>query len=127
MTMYWREQSGREYLHCRLQNTSGRTLEVDSSGVLWATPGLFDFTAISAEGKILYKSVILQSLQAEPQPVAIAPGQAIEGDIDLKYIPVPTTARSQDLLLMWKHGVHIVHGAASGAVSGVTYLPKRGR
>jgi hypothetical protein len=125
MTMFWKQEAGREYLHCRLENTFAHNIALDGSAVTWKTPGLLDFSAITGRGRLVYKNGFLESLIAVPTPVPVAPGQALEGDIDLQYLPIPSTARGEDLLLLWSHGVRIIHGDGNGAVSGVTFLPKR--
>jgi hypothetical protein len=125
MTIFWSQHDGRESLHCRLENASARTLQIDLARVPWKTPGLFDWTALTAKGKIVYKTSVVESLVGGPDPVSLSSGQALEGDIDFRYVPIPAAARREDLILMWRHGVRIIQGSDNGALSGVTFLPKR--
>jgi hypothetical protein len=125
MTASWKEEAGRGYLHCRLENTSARTLELNASALPWKTPGLFSFAALTARGEYVYATTFVESVMAGPEPISLIPGQTIEGDIDAKFLPAPITARSRELVLVWKHGVAFYPREAGGAaVSGITFLPK---
>jgi len=126
MTMYIKRSENRELLHCRLVNTSEHALELNRSALPWITTNLFRVGAVTAKGQVLPAPppVVIQ-IVAEPAFLSIAPGETLEGDLDLEHFPIGGTPRNEDLLLIWSHPLEISGQAPNVWLSGITFLPKR--
>jgi hypothetical protein len=125
MTILVAQVNGHEVLRCRLENTSANTIELNSSTLPWVTPGLFDFAAVTAAGKVVRRNGFVNQLMNMPASVFIAPGGTLEGNVDWAYMPIGELPRNEDILLVWSHGLDIIRGTGPTVVSGITFLPKR--
>jgi hypothetical protein len=115
----------REVLHCRLTNTSANPIELNSSALPWITPGLFDVEAVTRTGGVIPRSPVVNQLMNLARPISIASGRSLEGDFDLKYMPITELPRSEDVLLLWSYGLETNGGSDHPILSGVIYLPPR--
>jgi hypothetical protein len=125
MTMTISQTEGHESLHCRLRNTSSDALELNRSGLPWIASGFFHVVAVTPAGRALPIEPVLEQLVSKPQSISLAPGQSLEGDFDLKYLPGGPFPRDEDLLLLWSHGLAIGGRTEGVNLTGITLLPKR--
>jgi hypothetical protein len=114
-------------LHCVLSNVYWQSIDVDASSLPWVTPYVFSVDAVTAGGKVLHKDPPpeVAQIHGAPRPVAIAAGESMEGDVELKDLPTPVLPRSEDLLVLWSYSIGDGHAAGGGAfteLSGVTFL-----
>lgn len=128
ITMTVQNSEGRELLHCRLTNTSQEALQIDQSGLPWNTPESFGVSTISGTGHMLPKAAFFMGqlvASVKPQPISIAPGQALEGTFELRLLPLGPVPRTKDLLLIWSYLVELDGQRYGAETTGVTLLPKR--
>lgn len=117
--------AGHEWLHCQLFNRSGDTLQLNQSELPWVTPGLFDVAALNSAGRVVTRTGFIEALTSGRQPISLASGQAIAGDIPLKSIlPGGSIPRNQDLLLIWSYSVETFGSQQAIFETGVIFLPK---
>jgi hypothetical protein len=116
--------AGHEVLHCRLTNTSAIVLQLDRSALPWITPGLFRVGVVTARG-LLPRNPIIMSLQNAPQPLSIAAGETLEGNLDLLHLPTGPLPRDEDVLLVWSHALAIEGRDGGVELTGITFLPRR--
>jgi hypothetical protein len=114
MTMTVLDSEGHTVLHCRLRNLSSRPLVLDRSRLPWNTPMFFTGTVLTSRGRTfpIAPPLIVAQVMAMPSPISIGPHQALEGNLELKYLPKnpmagPPIPRDVDALLMWSYDLSI--------------------
>ena len=117
-------KNGRTILHCVLTNVSWQSIDVDASRLPWLNADLFSMDAVTAEGKVIHKDPPVQvaRISNPPRPVPIAPGQSMEGDVELSATRIGDLPRSEDLLLLWSFWIGDGHTDKGVELSGVTLL-----
>jgi hypothetical protein len=115
----------RVILHCVLQNITWKAIDVNSSELPWKNADLLSIDAVDANGKVIHRNpppVEIVRLSGPRMPLTIAPGEAMEGRIDLGAAPISDLPRSEDLLLLWSYWLSDGHSDAGYMLSGVTLL-----
>lgn len=110
MTMTVRDSGGHPVLHCRLQNSSEHAIALNRSQLPWKTP-LFFGTLVTSTGRTFAIGPgVMAYIMGEPHPFFLAPGEVVEGEFELKYLPGrltvgPPIPRDEDTLLLWSYGL----------------------
>lgn len=77
----------------------------------------------AVQRRYLYRTGDTGGIRNSPNPVLVASGEVLEGDIDLMSTTLREIDRREDLLVLWSHGVTIDR-TGGAALSGVIFLPK---
>jgi hypothetical protein len=127
MSMFASRVNGREVLHCRLVNTSSEPVELNMSELPWKTPQIFEMAALASDGTVTHRSPGIIQLEAAEVWASLAPGAALEGNLEVQYLPFPALPRGRDLALLWSYPVTLNHRREAVPVSGVTVLSRRAK
>jgi hypothetical protein len=112
-------------LRCVLQNITWKAIDVNSSELPWKNADLLSIDAVAANGKVIHRNpppVEIVRLSGPRMPLTIAPGESMEGRIDLGAVPISGLPRSEDLLLLWSYWLSDGHSDAGYMLSGITLL-----
>jgi hypothetical protein len=126
MTITWEPGN---LLHCRIVNTSSRTIDLNDSALPWYPPNLMLVTVLNAEGKVVFsnRNTVFNVLMSPPRLRILNPGEALEGDIVFPGFDYEARAR-EDLLVIWSRQIDLYTGPRFSGVglpaSGITFLPK---
>lgn len=117
-------KDGHTILHCVLSNVNWQSIDVDASGLPWLMPYRFSVDAVTAGGRVIHKDppVEIAHISGPRRPVPIAPGQSMEGEVDLMALPIGDLPRGEDLLLLWSYWIGDGHSDKGVELSGVTLL-----
>jgi NADP oxidoreductase coenzyme F420-dependent len=74
---------------------------------------------------LVHRSAHVLQISGTPQPVSIAVGKSINGEIDLELMPITDLPRDEDLLLLWSYGLGDVGSNAHYSLSGITLLKRK--
>jgi hypothetical protein len=118
------ERDGKDVIHCVLENGTGAPITLDASTLPWETPGFFNVNAVTPDGKVLRGSGLVSVLSSGPNPVTLEEDKPLEGDVEVKYLPIADLPRSQDLLLLWSYPLGTIDGRGY-RVAGTLVLKKR--
>jgi hypothetical protein len=119
------ERSGKDVIHCVLENTSAGPITIDASSLPWETPDFFYINAVTPGGDVLRRSPVISALSNPPRPVTIEVGKSLEGEFEVQYLPFVALPRSQDLLMLWSYSVVNPKGSDGHQLSGTLILRKR--
>jgi hypothetical protein len=100
-------------LHCVLRNdsTAATDIDVDRSSLPWFNALFFEISAVTADGSVVHRNRLSAFSHIAPpaEPVTIAPGRTLEGDIKLSEIPISGLPTNKDLILLWSYGIREWH------------------
>jgi len=137
MNVTWTVKASHEYLHCRLTNTSRRSIVVNREMLPWNAWVAITFVAFNAEGRITYWDDRPGSFPVPmAEPLVVGAGQSAEGDINFSTLPHSQVASREDVFLFWTARIwpfvksvdagHVSNTEAPALwVNGITFVPKR--
>lgn len=126
LSIHAEDKGERVALHCVLKNTSANVIDVDSTRLPWITPGFFSVDAVTASGQVVHRNAqVMQISSSTPQPLSIAPGESVQGDIDLDSMPIHDLPRREDILLLWSYGLGDGGSHAHYFLNGITLLEEK--
>lgn len=126
LTIHAEDKGGRVALRCVLRNMSANAIDVDSTRLPWITPGFFSVDAVTASGQVVHRNAqVMQISSSTPQPVSIASGESVQGDIDLDSMPIHGLPRREEILLLWSYGLGDGGSGAHYFLSGITLLEEK--
>jgi hypothetical protein len=75
----------------------------------WMNADRFSIDAVDANGKVGNcknpTQAMMPRIASPPKPMAIAPGESMEGEIDLEVMPISALPRNVDVLLFWSYWI----------------------
>jgi hypothetical protein len=95
-------------IRCVLRNVSTHEIVVDAESLPWHNEDYFSLSAVDADGKVIHQDPVpipveISRISAPKAPVAVAPGESIEGSVDMGYMHISKLRRDKDLLLLWSY------------------------
>jgi hypothetical protein len=129
MAISLRQQSGTDFLHFCIENTSTHPLELNDSALPWKVPSLFRFVVLNANGTTVFtSSPFIHQMIAMPELHAIEPSDSVEGDLEFSRLRFYEAAAKESLLVMWSGPIGLYEesgpGRAELPVSGIMFVPK---
>ena len=107
LTIHAENTGERVILRCALKNVSATAADVDGSTLPWLNADRFSIGAVDANGEVGHSrnptQVMMPRIASPPKPMAIAPGESLEGEIDLEAMPISALPRNVDVLLLWSY------------------------
>jgi len=107
LTIHAESRGGRVILHCVLRNDSATAADVDGSTLPWLNSDRFSIDVVDASSTVIYSTKPTKDLMSRraspPKPMAIAPGESMEGEIDLEAMPLGALPRNVEVLLLWTY------------------------
>jgi hypothetical protein len=123
LTIHAKSTGERVILRCVLKNISTTAADVDGSTLPWLNADSFSIDAVDANGKVGNCGNPTQSLMtriaSSPKPMVIAPGESMEGEIDLEAMPISALPRNVDVLLLWSYWMRNWRDEAPYMLSGM--------
>jgi hypothetical protein len=109
LTIHAENRGERVTLRCVLKNLSATAADVDGSTLPWMNADRFSIDAVDANGKVGNSKnptqAMMPRIASPPKPMAIAPGESMEGEIDLEVMPISALPRNVDVLLFWSYWI----------------------
>ena len=95
-------------MHCILRNVSAKEIDVDQETLPWNNADAFSVSAVAADGRVIEQRpapvpALVARISAPHAPVPLAPGESIEGRIDMGFMRIGSIPHSKDLLLLWSY------------------------
>jgi hypothetical protein len=118
-------------LHCVLRNLSASEIDVNQESLPWNNADAFSVSAVAADGKVIQQNpvstpAVIARISAPHAPVAFAPGESMEGSIDMGLMRISDIPRDEDLLILWSYPLlKEWRSEAKYALSGITLLIAR--
>lgn len=129
MAISLRRQTGTDFLHFCIENTSTHPLELNDSVLPWKVPNLVRFIVLNANGTAVFtSSPFIDQMVGVPTSRTVNPSDSVEGDLELSRLRFYDAAASEDVLVMWSGSID-VYGERYKAVkqlpvSGILFVPK---
>jgi hypothetical protein len=97
---------GQAILHCVLRNVSAKEIDVDQESLPWNNADAFSLSAVAANGDVIKQkplqvSAVIAHISAPHMPVPLAPGEHIDGNLDLNIMQIGDIPHNKDILLLW--------------------------
>jgi hypothetical protein len=109
LTIHAESKSERVTLRCVLKNVSATAAVVDESNLPWLSADRFSIDAVDANGTVGHcknpPQALMTRIASPPKPIVIAPGESMEGEIDLEAMPISALPREVDVLLLWSYWI----------------------
>ena len=117
----------RLYLLCRLRNVSNQVIRIEGEYLPWNTSGMITTIAFDERGRQLRTNLSLGGLVEEGDLQEMAPGQELEGSVDIEtFLNANEMPSNGDVSFRWVYLPRLEYPVKrQGALYGTTLLPER--